>query len=78
LAERRSDHQFRGRDVGLTEHVIGVKLGGDRVAIALRLAMQKLIAAVAGQRLHVLHPEVVGERTDQMRRLFEAVLDLEA
>ena len=40
--------------------------------------MEMLIAAVAAQRLHVGHPEVVGEGTDPAYCLLEGVLDLEA
>ena len=37
-----------------------------------------LIAAVAARRLHVGHPEMVGEGTDLAHCLLEGVLDLEA
>ena len=40
--------------------------------------MEMLIAAVAAQRLHVGHPEMVGEGTDLAHCLLEGVLDLEA
>ena len=40
--------------------------------------MEILIAVVAAQRLHVEHPEMVGERTDLAHCLLEGVLDLEA
>lgn len=54
-------------DADLDEHVIAVELGLDRVAVALRLVMQILITAVAGQRRHALHPEVAGEHATPMR-----------
>ena len=40
--------------------------------------MEVLVAAAAAQRLHVGHPEVVAERTDQPHRLLERMLDFEA
>src|SRR3954470_829229 len=50
----------------------------DSVAVFERFTMKMLIAIVAAQRLHVGHPEMVGERTDLAHCLFEGVLDLEA
>src|ERR1700736_3892736 len=40
--------------------------------------MKILIAVAVAQGGHVLHPEMISECTDQTRRLFEAVFDLEA
>ena len=40
--------------------------------------MEVLVTAAAAQRLHVGHPEVVGERAEQPHRLLERVFDLEA
>ena len=40
--------------------------------------MEMLIAAVAADRLHIGHPEMIGERTDLADRLLEGELDLEA
>jgi hypothetical protein len=40
--------------------------------------MKILITVSSGERLHVLHPEVVRKCADPMHRLFEAVLNLEA
>jgi len=65
-------------DTGVDEDVIGVGLALDGVAVLGRLAVKVLIAVSAAKRLHVLHPEVVGECADPMYRLFETVLDLEA
>src|SRR3954465_7476847 len=50
----------------------------DSVAVFERFTMKMLIAIVAAQRLHVCHPEMVGERADLAHCLFEGVLDLEA
>src|ERR1700739_641375 len=65
-------------DAGLDEDVVSVKLALDVVAVLERGTMEMLIAVVAAQRLHVGHPEMVGERTDLAHRLLEGVLDLEA
>ena len=65
-------------DAGLDEDVISVKLALDVVAVLERGTMEMLIAAVAAQRLHVGHPEMVGEGTDLAHCLLEGVLDLEA
>ena len=65
-------------DAGLDEDVISVKLALDVVAVLERGMMEMLIAAVAAQRLHVGHPEMVGEGTDLAHCLLEGVLDLEA
>src|SRR6516165_6978417 len=40
--------------------------------------MEMLIAAVAADRLHIGHPEMIGERADLADRLLEGELDLEA
>ena len=55
-----------------------VKLALDVVAVLERGMMEMLFAAVAAQRLHVGHPEMVGEGTDLAHCLLEGVLDLEA
>src|ERR1700732_4438768 len=65
-------------NAGLDEDVVSVKLALDVVAVLERGAMEMLIAAVAAQRLHVGHPEMVGEGTDLADRLLDGVLDLEA
>ena len=48
------------------------------VAVFRRGAMEKLVAIVASQGLHVLHPEVIAEHTDLAHVLLEGELDLEA
>src|ERR1700745_1693720 len=48
------------------------------VAVVGRLAMQILIAIAVAQRGHIHHPEMIREGSDQVDRLLEAVLDLEA
>jgi hypothetical protein len=40
--------------------------------------MQMLIAVAVMQRGHIHHPEMIREGSDQVDRLLEAVLDLEA
>ena len=65
-------------DAGLDEDVISVKLALDVAAVLEPGTMEMLIAAVAAQRLHVEHPEMVGEGTDLAHCLLEGVLDLEA
>ena len=40
--------------------------------------MEMLIATVAADRLHIGHPEMIGERTDLADRLLEGEFDLEA
>ena len=54
-------------DAGLDEDVVSVKLALDVVAVLERGTMEMLIAAVAAPRLHVGHPEMVGEGTDSWR-----------
>ena len=56
----------------LDEDVVSVQLAPDGVAVFGRGAMEMLVAAAAARRLHVGHPEVVGERADQPHRLLEA------
>ena len=65
-------------DAGLDKDVASVKLALDVVAVLERGTMEMLIAAVAAQRPHVGHPEMVGEGTDLAHCLLEGVLDLEA
>src|SRR5580692_6469618 len=48
------------------------------VAVVGRPAMQMLIAVAVMQRGHIHHPEMIREGSDQVDRLLEAVLDLEA
>ena len=48
------------------------------VAILLCFAVQVLVAALALQRFHVGHPEVVAESSDGMNGVLERNLDLEA
>ena len=62
----------------MDEHVIGVQLAPDEVAVFGRRAMDVLVAAAASHGLHVGHPEVVAERADQPHRLLERMFDLEA
>ena len=77
-ADRQVLKQSLANDASLDEDMIGVELAFDGVAVVERLAMQILIAISAAKRLHVLHPEMVRERTDQTHRLLKAVLDLKA
>ena len=66
-------------DAGLDEErVVSVKLALDVVAVLERGTMEMLIAAVTAPRLHLGHPEMVGEGTDLAHCLLEGVLDLEA
>ena len=50
----------------------------DMASVVSRFAMKVLIAVAVEQRDHVFHPEMIGERTDQARGLFEPMFDLEA
>jgi hypothetical protein len=65
-------------DAGVDEYMVSVDFSFDCVPVFERFPVQMLIAIVATQRLHISHPEVIGERTDQSNGLFEAVLDFEA
>ena len=65
-------------DACLDEDVVCVELALDVVAVFGRGAVEMLVAIVASQRLHVLHPEVIAERTDLTHSLLEGELDLES
>ena len=65
-------------DTRLDEDMVGVELAFDGIAVLGRRTVEMLVAVVATQRLHVGHPEMVREGTDQPDRLLEGVLDFEA
>jgi hypothetical protein len=77
-AQTRCWKQSLADDSRLDEDVVGVELAPDGVAVLRRRTMEVLVAAAPPPRLHVGHPEVVAERTDQPHRLLERVLDFEA
>ena len=62
----------------LNEDVIGAHLSVDVFAILLCFVVHVLITALAFQRFHVGHPEVVAESSDGMDGVLEGNLDLEA
>ena len=64
MSNGEASKQSLADDAGLDEDVISVKLALDVVGVLERGMMEALIAAVAAQRLHVGHPEMVGEGTD--------------
>ena len=78
MGNGKASKQSLADDAGLDEDVVSVKLALDVVAMLRRGTMEMLIAAVAAPRLHVGHPEMVGEGTDLAHCLLEGVLDLEA
>src|SRR5208283_546780 len=78
IRDREVVKQSMADDACLDEDVVGVELALDAVAVLGRGAVKMLVAIVAAQRLHVLHPEVIAERTDLAHSLLEGELDLES
>src|SRR5271165_4293079 len=78
IRDREVVKQSMADDACLDEDVVCVELALDVVAVLGRGAVKMLVAIVAAQRLHVLHPEVIAERTDLAHSLLEGERDLES
>src|SRR5208283_2820734 len=78
IRDREVVKQSMADDACVDEDVVCVELALDVVAVLGRGAVKMLVAIVAAQRLHVLHPEVIAERTDLAHSLLEGELDLES
>src|SRR5208283_5829276 len=74
IRDREVVKQSMADDACLDEDVVCVELALDVVAVLGRGAVKMLVAIVAAQRLHVLHPEVIAERTDLAHSLLEGEL----
>ena len=65
-------------DASVDEAVIGIELPHDVVAISFGLSVEILVAVSWSQRLHALHPEMVGVGADGANGLLEGEFDFES
>ena len=64
-------------DARVDEAVIGIELPHDVVAISFGLSVEILVAVSSAQRLHVLHPEMVGVGADGVHGVLKGEFDFE-
>jgi hypothetical protein len=78
MRNREVVKQSLADDACLDEDMVCVELAFDVVAVFGRGAVEMLVTIVSPQRLHVLDPEVIAERTDLGHGLLKGEPDLEA